>query len=60
MTRELQGVVLRPPGRTAAPTMRMIALGCQVRRTFQKIGKPSGTPVMSWRNAVGICATPSG
>ena len=31
-----------------------------VRRTFQKITKPSGTPVMSGRNAVGWRATPSG
>ena len=35
-------------------------VGAQVRRTFQKITKPSGTPVMSWRNAVGNCANPSG
>ena len=32
----------------------------QVRRTFQKIGKPSGMPVISWRNAVGSRAIPSG
>ena len=35
-------------------------VGAQVRRTFQKITKPSGTPVMSLRNAVGSCANPSG
>ena len=29
-----------------------------MRRTFQKITKPSGTPVMSWRYAVGDCADP--
>ena len=34
--------------------------GTQVRRTFQKSGKPSGMPVMSGRHAAGICARPSG
>jgi hypothetical protein len=32
----------------------------QARRTFQKIGKPSGTPVTVGRYAVGSCANPSG
>ncbi len=32
----------------------------QMRRTFQKITNPSSTPVMSRRNAVGDCASPSG
>ena len=30
-----------------------------VRRTFQKITKPSGTPVMFWRKAVGWRLEPS-